>query len=193
MPRRILIIQGHPDRDPARYGRALADAYANGAQAAGHDVRRLDLAELALPPLASVADWNSAPTPAVKAAQEAILAAEHLVFFYPLWLGAMPALMKAFLEQVCRPGFAFPQKRDGLGLGLLKGRSSRTVVTMGMPRLFYVVWYRALTLRAFERNILTFIGVKPNRHTIIGNVEGMTPVARAGWLERMRALGAAAR
>jgi putative NADPH-quinone reductase len=28
------------------------------------------------------------------------------VIIYPLWLGAMPALLKGFFEQVFRPGFA---------------------------------------------------------------------------------------
>ena len=39
-------------------------------------------------------------------AQRAIASAEHIVIFFPLWLGTMPALLKAFLEQVLRPGFA---------------------------------------------------------------------------------------
>jgi putative NADPH-quinone reductase len=30
-------------------------------------------------------------------------ATEH-IFVFPLWLGTMPALLKAFLEQVMRPG-----------------------------------------------------------------------------------------
>jgi len=48
------------------------------------------------------------PAPAGLAdAQTAIAWAEHLVLLFPLWLGDMPALVKAFLEQVARPGFAF--------------------------------------------------------------------------------------
>lgn len=35
MPR-LLLIDGHPDPDPARFGHALADAYAAGAAEAGH-------------------------------------------------------------------------------------------------------------------------------------------------------------
>ncbi len=64
--------------------------------------------------------------------------AEHLLLFFPLWLGEMPALLKGFLEQVARPGFAFP--RDGknpLTQKVLAGRSARVVVTMGMPALMY--------------------------------------------------------
>ena len=39
--------------------------------------------------------------------------AQHLVLMFPLWLGDMPALMKAFLEQVARPGLAGPVRAEG--------------------------------------------------------------------------------
>lgn len=44
--RRIAIIDGHPDADPARFVHALASRYADGALAAGHELRRIDLARL---------------------------------------------------------------------------------------------------------------------------------------------------
>ena len=37
---RITIIDGHPDPNGTRYVHALADAYAAGGEAAGHEVRR---------------------------------------------------------------------------------------------------------------------------------------------------------
>lgn len=40
MPRRIVVIQGHPDHDPARLCRAVTDAYTASAAAAAHDVAR---------------------------------------------------------------------------------------------------------------------------------------------------------
>jgi len=58
------------------------------------------------------------------------------VLLFPLWLGDMPALLKGFLEQVARPGFAFAVERDSpLISKLLAGRSARVVVAMGMPAL----------------------------------------------------------
>ena len=50
MPRRIAIIQGHPDPRGNRYGHALAAEYAEGAKAAGHEVRLMDVAALDFPP-----------------------------------------------------------------------------------------------------------------------------------------------
>ena len=113
--------------------------------------------------------------------------AEHLVILYPLWLGDVPAVLKGFLEQVARPGFAIGEGK-GFPQGLLKGRSARVIVTMGMPGLFYEIVYRAHSLKSLERNILNFAGIKPVRHTIIGTVEAGAE-HRAKWLERVRRLG----
>lgn len=58
--------------------------------------------------------------------QADILWAGHLVFFLPLWLGDMPALLKAFLEQVARPGLAFKPGADSpFGAKALGGRPAR--------------------------------------------------------------------
>jgi putative NADPH-quinone reductase len=135
MARRITIIQGHPDPAGDRFCHALADAYAAGAEAAGLEVRRVEIARLEFPLLRAQAEFEKgSPPPQVAAAQEAIRWAEHLVIVYPLWLGMMPALLKGFFEQVFRPGFA--HRTDARGWqALLKGRSARIVVTMGMPAL----------------------------------------------------------
>jgi putative NADPH-quinone reductase len=138
MPRRIAVIQGHPDRDEQRLCRALALSYAEGALAAGHGVTRIDLAALSFPLLQSEAEFEHGSVPeALAPAQRAIIAAEHIVLVFPLWLGTMPALVKAFLEQVMRPGTAFAYQTNGFPKMLLRGRSARLVVTMGMPVLAY--------------------------------------------------------
>ncbi|MCW5659147.1 MAG: NAD(P)H-dependent oxidoreductase [Burkholderiaceae bacterium] len=191
MSTRVLLIQGHPDPAGGHLGHALADAYATGARQAGHEVRTLAVTELDFPLLRSQKDWSEgALPPALEPAQQAIRWANHLVFFFPLWLGGMPALLKGFLEQVARPGFAFDvEKGNPLGKKLLTGRSARLVVTMGMPSLVYRYYFRAHSLKALERNILGFVGIAPVHETLIGMVEAMDDKARAKWLERMRELG----
>lgn len=184
----IVLIDGHPDADRGRFVHALADAYAAGAETGGHAVRRIELATLDFPMLRSRAQWmDASPCAAIAQAQEAIRWAEHLVFFYPLWLGDMPALLKAFLEQLARPGFALAEGR--MPKPLLGGRSARLVVTMGMPAFFYRFFYGAHSVKSFERNILKLAGIKPVESSLIGNIEG-GPDDRVAWLERMRELGA---
>ena len=193
MARRILIINGHPDPSPERLCSALADAYAIGARDGGHILRRLDVAGLGLPPIQSQAQFEDASiAPAAAEAQAAIAWAEHIVIIHPLWLGGAPALLKGFFEQVFRYGFAIPAPGKGSGLGgLLKGRSGRLIVTMGMPAFAYLLLFGAHGVKATERSILWLSGISPVRRTLLGMVEA-NPARRRTWLERMRRLGEAA-
>jgi putative NADPH-quinone reductase len=195
MPSQVLLIQGHPDPAGGHLCHALAQAYADGAREATHDVRTLDVAQLDFPLLRSQHAWTQeALPPALAPAQEAIRWADHLVFFFPLWLGGMPALLKGFLEQIAREGFAFA--KDGgnpMGHKLLKGRSARLVVTMGMPAPVYRYYFRAHSIKALERNILGFVGIGPIEETLIGLVEAMDDKARAKWFAKLRELGRQAR
>ena len=189
--RRVLIIQGHPDTSERHFNHALADAFAQGAQRVGHAVQRVDVAALDFPLLRSKAGWDAAALPAsLELAQQAIQWAEHIVVFFPLWLGGMPALLKGFLEQVARPGFAISATRGGgLPAKLLTGRSARVVVTMGMPALLYRWYFRAHSIKALERNILGFAGIAPIHETLIGSVESLSDAGRQKWLTKLEALG----
>lgn len=191
MGRRILLIEGHPDGGRSHFNRALADAYAAGAAAAGHTVDRIDVADLDFPLLRSKVDWDRGALPAALVpVQKAIERAEHVVVFFPLWLGGMPALLKGLLEQVLRPGFALPRPGERVRRRkLLAGRSARVVVTMGMPALVYRWYFRAHTVKALERNILGFVGFAPVRETLIGSVESIDEADRGKWLGRLAALG----
>jgi putative NADPH-quinone reductase len=190
MPRRIVIIQGHPDPGRHRLCHALADAYAAGAAQAGHPVTRIELATLDFPLLRTQAEFEQGSVPsALLPAVAAIQAAEHIVLVFPLWLGTMPALVKAFLEQVARPGIAFASQADGFGKPLLGGRSARIVVTMGMPVLAYRWWFFAHGLKGLERGILRLVGIKPIRETLIGMIGTASEARRRRWLHNMVRLG----
>jgi putative NADPH-quinone reductase len=188
MGRRIVILLGHPDPRGEHFCHALAEAYERGAREAGHEVRIVDAARADLPLLRSAQEWHAEPPAAVRRAQQAIAWADHLVLVFPLWLGDLPALFKGFLEQVLRPGFAVGEAAPNrLWKKLLKGRSARVVVTMGMPALFYRVYYRAHSVKSLQRNILDFCGISPVRTTLIGTVD--SDAARAEWLQKLDDFG----
>lgn len=195
MARRIVIIQGHPDRAGHHLCHALSDAYAEGARAGGHEVTRIETAELEFPLLRTKEDFESGSLPVdLQPAQDAIGKADHLVLIYPLWLGSMPALLKGFLEQVFRPGFAFDMQSSAQGAWTkrLRGKSARVIVTMGMPALIYRWYFGAHSLRSLERNILGFCGVKPITESLIGMVEVASLSKRRKWLANMTELGRSA-
>lgn len=192
MARRIVIIQGHPDPAGGHLCHALAEAYAAGAREAGHAVEILAAATLRLPPLETKEAFEGQPPPEVVPVQEAIAAATGLVIVFPLWLGGMPAVLKAFLEQVFRPRFLLLDPAKGWGGGRrLKGVPARVVVTMGMPALAYRWWFGAHGVRMLASGILGFAGIGPVRTRYLGMVEAAGEAKRARWLAEMRRLGAA--
>lgn len=190
MVRNIAVILGHPDPTGTTYCAALADRYARAAEETGHAVKRIDVATLDFPILRRAAEFYAPPTsPDIQAAQATIAWADHLVFVYPLWLGALPALLKAFLEQICCGGFAVETSPDAMNWARkLKGKSARIIVTMGMPAMAYRWFFRAHSLKSFERNILSFAGIGPVRDTVIGMVE-KSPEHRRQWLDKVATLG----
>ena len=190
MGKRILLIQGHPDAGKQHFCHALEESYARGAIAAGHEIKRVNVAKLEFPILRSESEWKDGALPAgLDEAQAAIKWAEHIVFVFPLWMGDMPALLKGFLEQVARPGFAFLREKNPMVHKALKGRSARVIVTMGMPSVVYRWFFFAHSIRSLERNILGFVGIHPVRDTIIGMVGNMDERAVKKWLGRLERLG----
>jgi putative NADPH-quinone reductase len=191
MGKRILIIQGHPDAEARHFCHALAQAYEQGAAQGGHTVRVIDVATIDFPLLRSQKDWEHGQLPVqLQQAQDDIAWCEHMLLFFPLWLGDMPALLKGFLEQVARPGFAF--KKEGsnpYGKKGLSGRSARVVVTMGMPALVYRYYFRAHSVKSLERNILGFVGIAPICETLIGQVDDSDPSKRLDCLIKLHQLG----
>ena len=191
MSHRVVIIQGHPDPTGRHLCHGLADAYAEGAAAAGNFVSRVDLAKLDIPVLRSQAEFESGTLPSsLNAARDAIVSADHIVLVFPLWLGTMPAPVQAFLGQVMPPGIAFAYQSKGLPSKLLRGRSARIVVTMGMPALAYRWFFFAHAMRALNRNVLGFVGISPIRTSLFGMVENASEEKRQRWRGPMRAPGA---
>jgi NAD(P)H dehydrogenase (quinone) len=126
--------------------------------------------------------------PELASAHDAIFAADHMLLIFPLWLGDMPAILKGFLERVLQPDVIEPYKK-GKFVKLLKGKTARIVITMGMPGFFYKLWFGAPALKVLRRAILHPMGVSPIRTTLLGRVDGVGDKGRQIWLTRLEQLG----
>jgi putative NADPH-quinone reductase len=184
---RIAVIVGHVRT--GTYCDALGDAYAAGAREAGHEVEVIRTASLTFDPILREGFAREQPLePDLKDAHRAIMGADHLVIIFPLWLGGMPAILKGFLERILQPELIEPS-RSGKFAQLLKGKSARVIMTMGMPGLVYRWWYGAHALQALKRNILEFMGVSPVRSTLFGMIEQVGADKRQHWLEEAETMG----
>jgi NAD(P)H dehydrogenase (quinone) len=184
---RIAIIVGHSMT--GTYCEALAEAYRRGAVEARHQTALINTATLAFDPVLRGGYRELQPLePDLATARDAIAAADHLVLFFPLWLGTLPAIFKGFLERVIQPDIFEPAK-TGQFVTPWKGKSVRIVMTMGMPGFIYRWYYGAHALKMLKRNILSFLGAGPIRSTIYGSVESVSQERRTRWLNDIEALG----
>lgn len=189
MKSKILIINGHPD--PQSFSSALAEAYSGGAQGSGAEVRRIDLGKLEFElNLKYGYRQRTELEPDLLEAQKLISWSDHIVFVYPIWWGAMPAILKGFIDRVFLPGFAFKYRENSsLWDKLLTGKSAHLIVTSDTPSWYNRLIYRRAGLNVMKRNILQFCGITPVRITEFGPVKPSTAELREKWLKKVKALG----
>jgi NAD(P)H dehydrogenase (quinone) len=186
MPK-IVIVVGHSRA--GTFCDALGDAYLRGALAAGHQAQLYRTSDMDFDPILREAYVQVQPLePDLQTVTAAIKRADHIVFVFPLWLGAMPAILKGFLERALQPDLVEPAKQ-GKFIKVLEGKSARIIVTMGMPGFVYRWWYGAYAVKTLKRNILEFMGVSPVRATILGGVEAVGATGRTRWLAEVEELG----
>lgn len=191
-PRRILLINGHPDAGGGHLAARLAEAYERGAMAAGHAVERLDVGALQFPVLRSRADYLTSDLPPdIRKAQAAVKAADHLVLLFPIWFGGPPAYLKAFFEQLLREGPSLSRPQAAL-YSLLTGRSARVIVTMGAPTPLYRLALGGHGVSSLTRGLLWMSGVSPLRETLLGGAHAAPRSKVDAWSRKVEALGARA-
>ncbi|GGD98703.1 NAD(P)H-dependent oxidoreductase [Paenibacillus nasutitermitis] len=148
----VVIIFDHPygasasGNVPHRrsYSAALLDSVMRGLAAKGHTIDLIDLHADGFNPVMSaeeLADWRLQKTADPLAAdyQQRLIAADHIVFIFPIWWESMPALTKGFIEKVFVEGTIYKRTKPGRPFASLlpntKGVSLLTV--MSTPDFIY--------------------------------------------------------
>ena len=182
MKKKILVILGHPDSNS--FCNSIARAYVEGAVEAGAEIQELKLGDLTFDPVL----WNGYNKiqelePDLVKAQELICWANHLVFIYPNWWGAMPALLKGFFDRVFLPGFAFKYgEGTSLPTKLLTGRTAHLMVTMDTPAWYYRWVFHRPGHNQMKRTILEFCGIKVVKISEFAPVRDSSQELREKWI-----------
>ena len=182
---KIYLLLAHPDSDS--FNGRIARAYAEKATARGHEVRYQQLGNMAFDPIL----WQGYKTvqqlePDLKQAQENILWCEKWVIVYPLWWGAMPALLKGFLDRTLLPGFAFKHHdKDPLWDKLLKGRCAEVITTADSPWWWVMMMYRNSDLHMIKRATLNYCGISPVKVIRVSRVRYLDENARQQWIKKI--------
>jgi len=187
--KKILIINGHPDRESFCF--ALAERYKKGADSAGADCKLVHLIDLAFNPILTFGyrEISELELDLVQMQQE-ILAADHLVLVYPNWWSTCPALLKGFLDRILVPGFAFKyHSKDPFWDKLLKGKTARLIVTMDTPKWYYWLVNKNAGHHAMKIGVLEFCGIKPVKISAFTPVKSSDEAKRKKWLDEVGELG----
>lgn len=187
--KKILLINGHPDKES--YNFALADAYKQGAAKADAELREIRIRDLNFDPnLQYGYRKRTELEPDLQKVQELILWADHMVWIYPVWWGSVPAIMKGFLDRVLLPGFAFKHREGSPWWDrYLTGKTARLICTMDQPPWYYRIRYGAPSHHAIKKLTLKFCGVKKVKITSIGPIRNSKPEFRKKWISKIESLG----
>ncbi|VVP53938.1 NAD(P)H-dependent oxidoreductase [Pseudomonas fluorescens] len=159
MSKRVLIIYAHPE--PSSLTRQLVDVSVECLTAQGHEVlqsdlyamgwkaafdehdfpERANLQRLSFGAESAHAYRHGCQTADVALEQDKVLAADAVIFQFPLWWYGMPAIMKGWIDRVWAAGLAHNFKDAGntyrYGDGAFKGKRAILSVAVGGPAVDY--------------------------------------------------------
>jgi NAD(P)H dehydrogenase (quinone) len=163
MPKRIVIINGHPDRESFNFG--IAEAYKQGAIATGAELKEIVIADLQFNPnLKYGYRKRTELEPDLLDAWEKIQWADHLVWIHPVWWGGLPAITKGFVDRLFLPGLAFRYRENSVFWDkLLTGKSAHIITTLDQPGWYYRLAFGRPSVNQLRRSILQFCGISPAR------------------------------
>ena len=189
MNKKILIINGHPNKETFNFG--ISKAYKKGAENAGADVKQIIIADLKFNLNLQFGYQKRVELePDLLDAWEKIKWADHLVWVHPVWWGGLPAITKGFIDRVFLPGFAFQYRENSVWWDkLLKGKSAHIITTLDQPAWYYWFAFGRPSVNQLKKSTLEFCGVKPVKVTYISPIKNSELSLRKKWLEKIEKKG----
>ena len=187
--RKILIINGHPNKNSFCFG--IAEAYKKGASGSGVEVKEIIIRDLKFNPnLEFGYEKRTALEPDLLAAWEKIKWADHLVWVHPVWWGGLPAITKGFIDRLFLPGFVFQYRENSVWWDkLLTGKTAHIITTLDQPGLYYWLVFGRPSVNQLRKTVLEFCGVKPVKVTYIQPMRNSKIEFRNKWLEKIEKVG----
>jgi putative NADPH-quinone reductase len=196
---KVLIVFDHPyglaasDNVPHKrsFTAAVAATAIRGLVQAGHEVDVIDLHVDGFNPVMSAADlaaWRRKTVVEETALnyQQRLMAADHVVFAFPIWWESMPAMTKGFLDKVMTKGIVYSETKPGRpfknGLQNLRGVTLMTV--MATPDFLYRWLFGNPITKIIFRGTFRKIGVRNLEWMNFSNPAGKTSAQRIKILEK---------
>ncbi len=186
------ILLAHPN--PGSFNHAVCDAFVQGLQKAGSEVKINDLYASGFNPLMRGSDFNQfihgARLPDDVLSEQAIVDwADGLALIYPVWWNEAPAILKGWIDRVLTKGWAYDISPEGEFLALLKLQQVVIFNTADNPEeLLEEQGLNQAAQLTKSLGTFGFCGVQSVTHHILGNVSS-DETGRLNFLEKARQTG----
>jgi NAD(P)H dehydrogenase (quinone) len=189
MSRKIVIINGHPNKNAFNFG--ITTAYKKGAENTGAEVKEIIISDLQFDPNLQFGYQKRTELESdLTDAWEKIKWADHLVWVHPVWWGGLPAITKGFIDRLFLPGLAFQYRENSPWWDkLLKGKTAHIITTLDQPSWYYWLVYGRPSANQLKKATLEFCGVKPVKVTYVGIIKTADLSVRKRWLDKIEKLG----
>lgn len=187
--KKIALINGHPNNESFNF--ALAEAYKNGAENSGAEIKEIIIRDLDFNPnLQFGYQKRMELEPDLIKAWEIIQWADHLVWVHPVWWGGLPAVTKGFIDRLFLPGLSFKYRENSVWWDkLLTGKTAHIITTLDQPSWYYRIFYGRPSINQLKKSTLEFCGIKPVKVTYIGIIKNAKEEQRKKWIEKVYSLG----
>lgn len=193
---RVMVLHAHPVE--TSYNRALCNAVLETLQSNGHEPDLVDLYAENFDPVLSregrlrYHDIPDNVTPELKPYVDRLMAAEAIIFVFPVWNYGFPAILKGFIDRVFLPGVAFVlEGGDAPDKGTLKSNLTH------LKKAAFITSYGGDHLRTWlmgdpPRRIAkrwgwaTFGGWRPPTYLALYDMNNVTPEGLKAHLEKVR-------
>lgn len=188
---RILVVYCHPN--PESFVAAVKATAVAALIAVGHEVRVADLYAEGFNPVLTRDEREDYHTPGSNEAPvasdlERLRWCEAIVFVYPTWWYAQPAMLKGWLDRVWVPHatFGMPENGKPISRKLTNIRVMAVITTLGAP-----FWWWRIMGEPGRRILLRGMGMlchpRLKRHWIaLHDLDSTTPDQRAVFLTRVK-------
>ena len=188
-----LLIIANPSK--TSFSHALAEAYKTGAEKRWDTVTVLDLYDfdqdiLYYESTDALKQWKCNGGEKMKEVQKMIADNDEMVFFFPVWWGGMPAILKNFFDVNFSAGFAFNfVKGKSMPEKLLTDKTAKLFYHSDAPAFIYKLPFMAgiHIKKHIGKAILGFCGIKVTGGMIIWGLRGKSPEQKKAILDTLSA------
>lgn len=187
---KYLIIYAHPN--PKSFNHAILETISEELKKKKKEFKVRDLYKIGFNPALSTKELSASQSGAVpqdiKKEQKYINEADTIIFIFPIWWSAMPAMLKGYIDRVFSLKFAYDITEDEV-VGLLQGKKTFIVNTTGASKEEYEKMgaFEMMNM-SMDMAIFQFSGMEVLGHKYFSSVPNVSDQDRKKMLKELKLL-----